>query len=145
MADAVRLSLTGWGEAKARVLPLRIAVFVTEQGVPVELEHDEFDAVSLHVVCETPDGVVVGTGRLLPDGHIGRLAVDAAWRGRGIGGQVLQALVAEAERHGLPEAVLHAQMQAEAFYRRYGFEPEGDVFEEAGIDHRLMRRRLCAA
>jgi predicted GNAT family N-acyltransferase len=139
----VRLSLCDWTQAGARVMPLRVEVFVQEQGVPADMELDEFDPVSLHAVCESA-GRVIGTGRLLPDGHIGRLAVACDWRGRGVGGRVLEALVAEAARRGLAEAVLHAQVQAEAFYLRHGFVADGPVFDEAGIPHRLMRRRASA-
>ncbi|MDX5363737.1 MAG: GNAT family N-acetyltransferase [Pseudazoarcus pumilus] len=139
----VRLSLCDWAQAETRVMPLRIEVFVQEQGVPPEMELDEFDPLSLHAVCEV-DGAVIGTGRLLPDGHIGRLAVARDWRARGLGGQMLEALVAEAAGRGLHEAVLHAQVQAEAFYARHGFVAEGAVFDEAGIAHRLMRRALLA-
>lgn len=142
MSEAFALRLADWRTAEAVVMPLRVAVFVIEQGVPPDMEQDEFDAVSLHAVCETPEGRVIGTGRLLPDGHIGRLAVAPDWRGRGCGGQVLDALVGEAQRRGLSEAVLHAQVHAEAFYTRRGFVPEGAVFDEAGIAHRLMRRAL---
>ena len=138
-----RLALLDWAQAEARVMPLRIEVFVREQGVPLEMELDEFDPVSVHAVCEV-DGEVVGTGRLLPDGHIGRLAVARAWRGKGLGARMLQALVAEAVRRGLTEVVLHAQVQAEAFYARHGFVADGPVFDEAGIAHRVMRRELAA-
>jgi len=134
MGDA-SLSLCDWAQAEVRVMPLRIEVFVREQGVPADMELDEFDPVSLHAVCES-DARVIGTGRLLPDGHIGRLAVARDWRGQGVGGRMLEALVAEAARRGLAEAVLHAQVQAEAFYLRHGFVPDGPVFEEAGIAHR---------
>ncbi len=137
----VQLSLCDWVQAESRVMPLRIEVFVREQGVPLEMERDEFDPVSLHAVC-TVGGEVIGTGRLLPDGHIGRLAVARDRRGHGVGGRMLQALVAEAARRGLAEVVLHAQVQAEAFYARHGFVADGPVFDEVGIAHRLMRREL---
>jgi len=141
MSEVWTLSLCDWAQAGARVLPLRIEVFVREQGVPEELELDEDDPVSLHAVCEA-GGRVIATGRLLPDGHVGRLAVARDWRGRGVGSRVLEALVAEAARRGLDEVVLHAQVQAEAFYLRHGFVPDGGVFEEAGLPHRRMRRAL---
>lgn len=141
----LKLALKGWPEAEARVMPLRIAVFVIEQGVPEEMERDEFDPVSRHIVCETADGEVIGTGRLLPDGRIGRLAVASHWRGRGIGGRLLETLVTEAMKLDMEAVVLHAQVQAESFYLRHGFIPEGPVFDEAGIAHRLMRRVLRPA
>ena len=140
MEDALSLRIVDWPEAEALVMPLREAVFVVEQGVPAELERDEFDAVSRHAVAQDANGAVIATGRLLPDGHVGRMAVAANARGRGVGGRVLEALVAEAGVRGLAEVVLNAQLQAEAFYRRHGFVPEGGVFLEAGIEHRCMRR-----
>jgi len=131
-----------WPAAAPRVMPLRAQVFVVEQGVPAALERDAFDAVSRHALAETPDGTVVGTGRLLPDGRIGRMAVAAAWRKRGIGAQLLAALIEEATARGLREVVLHAQLAAVAFYLRHGFVAEGAVFSEAGIAHQAMRRGL---
>jgi predicted GNAT family N-acyltransferase len=139
---AVRIAIVDWPEAAARVMPLREAVFVVEQGVPPELERDAYDVVCRHAVATVADGRVVGTGRLLPDGHIGRMAVAAELRGQGIGARILDALVREAAARGMREVVLHAQTHAADFYARHGFVPEGEVFTEAGIAHRLMRRVL---
>lgn len=138
------LEIVDWGAAQARVMPLRMRVFVVEQGVPAELELDAFDALSQHALALNTGGEVVATGRLLPDGHIGRMAVDARWRGRGIGAAVLKALVAEAARRGMEQVMLNAQVQALDFYRRQGFIEEGEPFMEAGIVHRAMRRRCHA-
>jgi predicted GNAT family N-acyltransferase len=113
--------------------------------VPVELERDEFDPVSHYALAETAAGEVIATGRLLPDGHVGRMAVAAAWRGRGVGGAVLEALVAEAGARGMESVVLNAQTHALGFYRAHGFVEEGEEFMEAGIPHRTMRRRLGTA
>ena len=84
----------------------------------------------------------IGTGRLLPEGKIGRMAVVKEWRRRGIGADLLEALVAEARRRGLAEVKLSAQLQAAEFYRAHGFVAEGKVYEEAGILHQAMRRSL---
>ncbi len=142
MSDGLELSLLDWREAEALALPLREQFFVVEQCVPLELERDEFDPVCRHALLRLADGRVVATGRLLPDGHIGRMAVAAKWRCRGLGGRVLEALVAEARRQGFEAAVLNAQVQAEPFYAAHGFAAEGEVFMDAGIPHRTMRRRL---
>ena len=141
-APAVLVEITDWARAEAQVMPVRIAVFVVEQGVPEDIERDDFDAVSRHAIARDEAGTVVATGRLLPDGHIGRMAVAASLRGKGVGGAVLEALVAEAVRTGLAEVALNAQVHALAFYRRHGFAEYGDVFMEAGIPHRAMRRTL---
>ena len=141
-APAVLVEITDWAKAEAQVMPVRIAVFVVEQGVPEDIERDDFDAVSRHAIARDAGGAVVATGRLLPDGHIGRMAVAAPLRAKGVGGAVLEALVAEAVRAGLAEVALNAQVHALAFYRRHGFANHGDVFMEAGIPHRAMRRAL---
>ena len=141
-APDVRVEITDWARAEAQVMPVRMAVFVVEQGVPEDIERDEFDAVSRHAIARDEAGAVVATGRLLPDGHIGRMAVAAPLRGKGVGGAVLEALVAEAARAGLAAVALNAQVHALAFYRRHGFVEYGDVFMEAGIPHRAMRRTL---
>jgi predicted GNAT family N-acyltransferase len=123
------------------VLALRHEVFVVGQGVPAELERDERDAVSDHAVALL-DEQVVGTGRLLPDGTIGRMAVAAAARGRGVGAAVLQRLEERARERGLPAVELHAQLHAAGFYERAGYLPTTAVYLEAGIEHLSMRKEL---
>ena len=127
------------------VAALRTRVFVEEQGVPAEVEQDEHDATAVHALVEDEDGRVVATGRLLVrDGRavIGRMAVDAAARGRGHGAAVLAELHRQAAVLGLPEVELHAQLTARGFYERAGYTAVGDVYEEAGIAHVTMRRVL---
>ncbi|WP_186426512.1 GNAT family N-acetyltransferase [Cupriavidus metallidurans] len=131
-----------WEEARERARAIRYAVFVEEQGVPVELEWDEMDAPSWHALAFAVDGVPVATGRLLPDGHIGRMAVLKSARGTGVGAKVLDALMAKATELGYPELILNAQTHAAPFYARVGFEQVGDEFEEAGIPHIEMRKRI---
>ena len=87
----LKIRLLDWESARAHAAPIRFAVFVEEQGVPLEIELDEMDPKSLHAVA-FEDASPVGTGRLLPDGHVGRMAVLKNWRGRGVGGQILAAL-----------------------------------------------------
>lgn len=142
MDDVVVIELLGWEAAQPLALALRYDVFVHEQGVPPELERDEHDAASLHAVARLSDGSVAGTGRLLPDGHIGRMAVASKARGCGIGGRILEALVQQAANLGHHRVVLHAQCHAQPFYLRHGFVAEGPVFDDAGIDHIMMTRTL---
>lgn len=141
--DAGQVEIADWAAIGAEALPLRMRVFVQEQGVPEEMELDEFDPLCRHALVRSADGTAIATGRLLPDGRIGRMAVDAGWRGRGLGGAVLEALVAEARRCGLRSVRLHGQLQALPFYSRHGFVAEGEVFDEVGIAHRLMCRTLA--
>ena len=138
----LEIEVVGWDEAEMLVMPVRTEVFVVEQGVPAEIERDAFDAVCRHAIARDAGGRVVATGRLLPDGHIGRMAVLRTARGAGVGGAVLQALIAEAARRGLREVALNAQTHALDFYRCHGFEAVGEVFMEAGIPHRAMRRTV---
>lgn len=133
-----------WSRLREHAQGLRVAVFVVEQGVPIELEWDEADAISLHAVAYDERGTPVGTGRLLPDGHIGRMAVLRSMRGTGIGSQVLHALVKEAQRQGHHALVLHAQTHAIAFYTQHGFVARGEEFMEAGIPHREMVLTLAS-
>jgi predicted GNAT family N-acyltransferase len=131
-----------WARHETELYAVRYRVFVIEQQVPVELERDEFDPLSLHVVARDAAGNAIGTGRLLPDGHIGRLAVLAQWRGHGVGVALMDALLVLARERGDAEVVLNAQTSAIAFYERLGFRTEGEDFMEAGIPHRVMRLRL---
>ena len=138
----IRITLGDWETQCAGAKQVRYDVFVLEQKVPLEMEWDDMDASCLHAVARDAEGVAVGTGRLLPDGHIGRMAVRENMRGAGIGARLLEALVDAARQRGDREVMLNAQTQAEPFYQRYGFVREGDVFIEAGIPHIHMRRRL---
>jgi len=141
--DNARIRTGDWvllGEDATRV---RYAVFVEEQKVPVDIELDAFDPQCVHAVAYAPDGTAVGTGRLLPDAHIGRMAVLREFRGRGVGSLILRRLMACARQRGDAEVVLSAQTHARAFYAAHGFVPEGDLYLDAGIEHVLMRRRLA--
>jgi len=138
----LRIVTGDWGSLREDAQKVRVEVFVIEQNVPVELEWDEGDEVSTHAVAYDEQGQPVATGRLLPDGHIGRMAVSQSLRGKGIGKQVLTALLEHARQEGHRELVLHAQTHAVPFYEQQGFTAEGEEFIEADMPHRLMRKRL---
>jgi len=131
-----------WEKAQPVAGPLRFAIFVGEQNVPPGIELDDLDASCLHAIAYDVDGKAIGTGRLLPDGHIGRMAVVPEWRRRGVGAEILEALIGEARKRGNKEVMLSAQLQAAEFYRGAGFAAEGKVYEEAGILHQKMRKAL---
>jgi predicted GNAT family N-acyltransferase len=131
-----------WAEAEAQLRAVREAVFVREQGVPLEVEMDGLDAGCVHVVAVADDGRTVGTARLAADGKIGRMAVVGGWRGVGVGSALVDALIDIAVARGLSQVRLAAQTHAAGFYERHGFHADSEVFDEAGIPHRRMVRRL---
>jgi predicted GNAT family N-acyltransferase len=137
----LRIELMDWSAARAEASRIRKTVFVEEQRVPPEIEMDEHDGACVHALAYL-QGRAVGTGRLLPDGHIGRMAVLKQHRALGVGGAILERLVEEARAKGMRAAVLSAQTHALGFYRRHGFRELGAIYEEAGILHQEMRRAL---
>lgn len=136
----------------AAALAIREVVFIEEQRVPVEVERDDEDPTAFHVLA-TVEGHTIGTGRLVelrqpPPGEsgrwgrIGRMAVLVAHRRGKIGSKILDHLEEEARRRGLDGIVLHAQVYAHGFYKHGGYVDHGPIFDEAGIPHVEMRKRL---
>jgi YbgC/YbaW family acyl-CoA thioester hydrolase len=144
--DVLSVRVGSWSDLREPARRIRTEVFIDEQRVPLEMEWDEADEACVHAVVFNRIGQALATGRLLPshDGSakIGRVAVHRVLRGSGVGRRVMQALMAAAAQRGDKEIVLHAQRTAEAFYRGLGFVPRGEEFEEAGIPHIEMSRRL---
>ncbi len=135
-----------------QALAIREIVFIEEQSVPEGLERDSLDKAAFHLLASV-EGHAVGTGRLVqlphaPEGEagqwgqIGRMAVLQSHRKFGIGAKLLLALEAEARRMGLSGILLHAQLSAMEFYKKHGYAPYGAAFEEAGMPHLEMKRRL---
>src|SRR4051812_25217102 len=144
-ARGVTLRVVSWTAEATKLRAVRLVVFVVEQNIPEELEWDEHDALSIHVLAEDRDGVPIGCGRLLPDGHIGRVAVLSDWRGQGVGAALIAKLIDLAQERGDKRVILNAQTQAMPFYARLGFAPTGHPFVEAGIPHQAMVRALPAS
>jgi len=140
----IEVRIGSWSEQQAVAQAIRYAVFVIEQKIPASLEWDEMDAVCMHAVAIDEQGLGLGTGRLLPDGHIGRMAVKKGARGSGVGGVILEALAKAAQQRGDTVVKLNAQTSAEGFYARHGFSRDGEEFVEAGIPHIGMQRVLSA-
>lgn len=140
-ADTIECVLTTWSTDRPVLQKIRREVFIDEQLVPESDEWDDDDTVSVHALA-TLNREPVGTGRLNPGGKIGRIAVKAGLRGRGIGTLILRQLLHEAYHRGIREPYLHAQVQAVPFYEKLGFRIEGDVFDEAGIFHVRMKHAL---
>jgi predicted GNAT family N-acyltransferase len=141
MDDSFQIQLLDWDDAMRLARAVREQVFIEEQKVPRELEWDDWDARSEHAIAFN-EGRGIGTARLLPDGRLGRMAVLAHWRGRGVGRALAGALIARARERGMRRLMLHAQTHAAGFYRGLGFTEQGPVFEEAGIAHVCMVMEL---
>lgn len=128
-----------WPEDAEALRRVRQQVFVVEQKVPSELEWDGEDEGSHHLLAMDANAEPIGTARLLPTGQVGRMAVLKDWRGRGVGSAMLNQLLDI--RSETSPLFLNAQVHAVSFYKRLGFHPVGEVFDEAGIDH--VRMEFC--
>lgn len=142
MSNPFTVSLVSWHDGEPLLRAVREAVFMREQGVPEELEWDGLDEGCRHALALSLQGDAVGCGRLLPDGHIGRIAVLPEWRHRKVGTVIMEALLAEARARGLPQVEVDAQTQAVPFYHGFGFVEQGEVFMDAGIPHIRMHLNL---
>ncbi|GIQ83087.1 hypothetical protein KIPB_004342 [Kipferlia bialata] len=140
--DAV-VSTACWDEEGDTLQNVRRIVFILGQSVPEEREIDGLDPSFIHVKV-TVGGEVVGTARMNPqDGHIGRVAVLAGYRGRGLGCMLMQELHRQAHALGLDHTHLSAQLTSEAFYSSLGYVRANDrVFLDAGMEHVDMHRRV---
>lgn len=138
------MRLADWQADEPALRSVRYDVFCAEQSVPESLEWDGLDARCRHVLAEDDAGRAIGCGRLLPDGHIGRVAVRAPWRGKRVGSALLERLLALAAERGDDRVMLNAQTHAMPFYAHYGFVPVGEPFDEAGIPHQAMEAYLRA-
>ncbi len=138
----MNIELGDWMRLGPEASAIRRTVFIEEQGVPPELEWDEAtDQTCLHALARI-DGQAVGTARLLPDAQIGRMAVLPAFRRHRLGSALLIALVNAARERGESIVALSAQTYVRDFYAGHGFEAYGPLFDDAGIEHQMMRLRL---
>ncbi len=158
--DEIEVSHVRTLDEMAEALSIRTRVFVEEQGVPLDLEVDEYDGdpatherVGVVHVLARRGGVAVGTARLLFDApeedghglpHIGRVAVLLEHRRGGVGAALMAALHEEARGRGATGIAISAQLHALPFYEGLGYVAAGPVYLEAGIDHRAMTLRLRA-
>lgn len=137
MTDEPKIEVVSWNLNRETLRSIRDKVFIEEQGVPKEIEHDDSDETATHFLI-TDKYIALGCGRLLPDGKIGRMAVLPEHRGKGLGHKLLHFIVAFAKDKAFQRLYLHSQSYANAFYESAGFKPFGEPFEEAGIAHTAM-------
>ncbi|WP_061014845.1 GNAT family N-acetyltransferase [Photobacterium leiognathi] len=139
----VEIKIVAFDDAhRGLIRTVREQVFIQEQQIDPEIEFDGLDSEAVHVLVmdgEQP----LGTGRILADGHIGRIAIMKSARGQGLGAKVVQTLVEYAQQQGYPRVDLGAQTHAVDFYRKLGFMPYGDEFMEANIPHQAMEQMLA--
>ena len=145
-----QVELASWQVDEADLRAEREAVFLVEQAIPPEEEWDALDLPSRHVLVRAADGQPIGTGRLVPPAagddpahaHIGRMAVLADWRGKGVGAAIMRVLLEQARALGYGAVKLHAQSHAIPFYAQFGFAPCSEEYLECAIPHRTMRLDL---
>ncbi|MEI6547584.1 MAG: GNAT family N-acetyltransferase [Burkholderiales bacterium] len=141
LQGSVTVSVGDWPTQREEAIAIRMAVFVREQQLPEADEIDSHDPFSTHALA-LDAGRAVGTARLLPDARIGRMSVLPDWRRSGVGGLLLERLVTIAAARGDPVVELSAQVYVLDFYARHGFEAFGPIYDDAGIAHQSMQRRL---
>jgi predicted GNAT family N-acyltransferase len=133
-----------WQDAEKEAFTIRKHVFIEEQGVPLELELDEYDLLAWHALAYL-GSECIGTARLVTVnqtngdiGRVGRMAVLPKYRQQGHGKSLLQALLEKGKAKGIAQFELHAQLLAIPFYEQFGFITQGAIYDEAGIAHRDM-------
>lgn len=129
------IEFTEWRLDADLLTALRHEVFVNEQQVPIDMEIDEMDPQSQHIKTSLSNGKLIGTARLLPNHYIGRMCISHDFRHQGIGGAMLEFIIDYAQKVKIDALYLNAQITAQPFYQRYGFDADSDIFMEAGIPH----------
>ncbi|MBL4831434.1 MAG: GNAT family N-acetyltransferase [Aliivibrio sp.] len=135
------LNIVIFKDEKPQIQSIRNTVFTIEQGVDSTIDFDGQDDDAIHVLVKE-NGRAVGTGRMLADGHIGRVAIIKESRGEGVGAKVVLRLVDEAIKLNFASVYLGAQLQAVDFYLKLGFTPYGEEYIEADIKHISMEKVL---
>jgi len=119
---------------------IRTMVFVDEQNVDPVVEFDEHETDSVHFLL-LKNGAAIGCAWyrwVRTSIKLERYAVLKEHRGKGYGRFIMERMLDEVLPLGPDRVFLHSQTAAAGFYGRFGFEPHGDIFEEANIDHVMM-------
>ncbi len=142
MSNPFTVSLVSWHDGEPLLKLVREAVFIHEQGVPEALEWDELDEGCRHALALSHQGDAIGSGRMLENGHIGRIAVLPDWRKQKVGTAIMEAFLEYAEANDYKQVDVDAQTHAMRFYHSFDFVEEGDEFLDAGLPHIKMRLKL---
>tara|TARA_R110002095_G_scaffold214379_1_gene206336 strand:+ start:2262 stop:2702 length:441 start_codon:yes stop_codon:yes gene_type:complete len=136
------ITMGNWETVGIFAKPVRLAVFVAEQGVPSSLEIDPLEHIYQHFIVFDAEQKPFATARMSDDGKFGRMAVLRAYRGMGVGRLLLETVCQQASAMGIKSIYCHAQTDATGFYQKNGFLTQGEEFEEAGIAHIKMHKKL---
>lgn len=142
MSNPFTVSLVTWHDGEPLLKSVREAVFIREQGIPAELEWDGVDEGCRHALALSLQGQAIGSGRMLANGHIGRIAVLPPWRKKKVGTAIMEALLDYARAHDYKQVDVDAQIYAMPFYRSFGFAEQGEQFMDAGLPHIKMFLKL---
>lgn len=142
MSNPFTVSLVCWHDGEPLLKSVREAVFIREQGVAAGLEWDGNDDSCRHALALSLQGDAIGCGRMLPDGHIGHIAVLPQWRKRKVGTAIVEALLDYARAHDYQQISVDAQPQYVPFYRNHGFVEQGEAFMDGGIQRIKMALKL---
>ncbi len=142
MSNPFTVSLVTWHDGQPLLKSIRESVFIVEQGVPAELEWDGLDEGARHALAISHRGDAIGCGRMLSNGHIGRISVLPQWRKQKVGTAIMEALLAYAHNHDYQGVDVDAQTHAMPFYRKFEFVEHGEVFMDAGLPHIKMSMSL---
>lgn len=132
-----RIKLVGFQDHQAAIMAVRQAVFVDELGIDPQLEWDQKDEQARYAIAIHSDRIV-GIGRILKDGQLGRIAVLPEWRRQGIASAIIQCLIEAAQVENIDVVHLSAQLDSVPLYEKFGFVRYGDTFIAAGIVHQGM-------
>ncbi|MDD2720213.1 MAG: GNAT family N-acetyltransferase [Gallionella sp.] len=142
MSQSITVSLVSWHDGEPLLRAVRETVFIREQGIPAELEWDGLDEQCRHALVLSGQGEAIGCGRMMSNGHIGRIAVLPKWRKQKVGTAIMEALLDYAFAHDYPQVDVDAQTYAVKFYRGFEFVEEGEVFMDAGLPHIKMQLKF---
>ncbi len=142
MGNPFTVSLIGWHDGEPLLKPIRQAVFVSEQGMPEAAEWDGLDESCRHALALSLQGDAIGCGRMLPDGHIGHIAVLPRWRKQKVGTAIAEALLDYARAHDYAQVSVDVPSRYAPFYLGIGFVPRGEVAADTGPPHIRMSLKL---
>ena len=142
MSNPFTVSLISWHDGEPLLKSVRESVFIREQGIPAELEWDGLDEGCRHALALSHQGGAIGSGRMLANGHIGRIAVLPQWRKQKVGTAIMEALLDYARAHDYKQVDVDAQTYALPFYHSFDFVEQGKEFIDAGLPHIKMIFKL---